>query len=303
MEITVGIVIIWLICGIISAFIASMKGRSGIGWFFVGFLLGPIGVIITAVVKRKESKINITINYPETPSKKNDDVDSSALRTNQLNEKEEHLKSLLKQAISLEATDLDTSIRIVNEVIDEYEKMGESYYTVSRVYFKLARYYLKNNEPDKAWGIYNKLISKVAEKDDIQLWGMDFNEIYHHMARMRKKEGSYKDALMLELRSLINRNVALHIQDRVKETSSAQNILELLDKFVGRKIIYRKDVIMKRIKPLVKEWKRKAPVKEPYIVKSMENREKIERRYSELMQLSNKQLKLLAKDLQEIKTG
>jgi uncharacterized membrane protein YeaQ/YmgE (transglycosylase-associated protein family) len=39
--------IVGAICGIITAAIASSKGRSVVGWFFVGFLLGLIGVIIS----------------------------------------------------------------------------------------------------------------------------------------------------------------------------------------------------------------------------------------------------------------
>jgi len=38
--------IIGLICGIICAAIASSKGRNPVGWFFVGFLTGIIGLII-----------------------------------------------------------------------------------------------------------------------------------------------------------------------------------------------------------------------------------------------------------------
>lgn len=51
---------IWLICGIIAAVIYSNKGRSGLTAFIVGFLFGPIGVILaaltpadTAAVERK----------------------------------------------------------------------------------------------------------------------------------------------------------------------------------------------------------------------------------------------------------
>ncbi len=38
------------IIGVITALIASSKGRSAIGWFFIGFLLGLIGLIIVCVV-------------------------------------------------------------------------------------------------------------------------------------------------------------------------------------------------------------------------------------------------------------
>ncbi len=42
--------IIFLITGAIAAAIASVKGRSVIGWFFGGLLLGLIGIIIVAVL-------------------------------------------------------------------------------------------------------------------------------------------------------------------------------------------------------------------------------------------------------------
>jgi hypothetical protein len=39
--------VIMLICGTITALVASSKGRNAVGWFFVGFLLGIIGLIIS----------------------------------------------------------------------------------------------------------------------------------------------------------------------------------------------------------------------------------------------------------------
>lgn len=40
----------WVICGIISANIFDNKHRSGCAGFFVGVMLGPIGVIIAIVI-------------------------------------------------------------------------------------------------------------------------------------------------------------------------------------------------------------------------------------------------------------
>ncbi len=40
--------IVGVVCGIIAALIASSKGRNVVGWFFVGFFIGLIGVIIIA---------------------------------------------------------------------------------------------------------------------------------------------------------------------------------------------------------------------------------------------------------------
>ena len=40
--------VVGLICGLICVAIASSKGRNAVGWFFVGFLIGIIGLIICA---------------------------------------------------------------------------------------------------------------------------------------------------------------------------------------------------------------------------------------------------------------
>jgi hypothetical protein len=39
-------VILWLLCGVVAAVTASQKGRSGLGWFIIGALLGPFGLLI-----------------------------------------------------------------------------------------------------------------------------------------------------------------------------------------------------------------------------------------------------------------
>jgi hypothetical protein len=52
MELLFGIPL-WILCGILGAWIATTKGRSGCGWFLVCALLGPIGLIIAAVISKK----------------------------------------------------------------------------------------------------------------------------------------------------------------------------------------------------------------------------------------------------------
>jgi hypothetical protein len=42
----------WIICGVLGAFIATTKGRGGCFWFALCGLLGPIGLIIAAVIPR-----------------------------------------------------------------------------------------------------------------------------------------------------------------------------------------------------------------------------------------------------------
>lgn len=49
--------VIWLLCGIISAVVASNKGRSGFGWFILGFLFGPLGLILALVVGKKDEVV------------------------------------------------------------------------------------------------------------------------------------------------------------------------------------------------------------------------------------------------------
>ena len=57
MEVFIPWVIFWLLCGIVSAAIASNKGRSGCGWFALGVALGPIGIILALVVSKNEEVV------------------------------------------------------------------------------------------------------------------------------------------------------------------------------------------------------------------------------------------------------
>jgi hypothetical protein len=40
----------WLICGVLGAWIATSKGRGGCFWFLLCAWLGPIGLILAAVL-------------------------------------------------------------------------------------------------------------------------------------------------------------------------------------------------------------------------------------------------------------
>ena len=48
---------VWLLFGIISAVVASNKGRSGCGWFALGILLGPFGLIFALVVPKNQEAV------------------------------------------------------------------------------------------------------------------------------------------------------------------------------------------------------------------------------------------------------
>ncbi len=58
MEVIVGLVIIvWLLFGAVCAGIAKNKGRSGCGWFILGFLLGPFALILVLVISKNQEAI------------------------------------------------------------------------------------------------------------------------------------------------------------------------------------------------------------------------------------------------------
>ena len=39
----------WLLCAIFSAILAAHKNRSAVGWFFVGLLFGPFGLLVAVM--------------------------------------------------------------------------------------------------------------------------------------------------------------------------------------------------------------------------------------------------------------
>jgi hypothetical protein len=45
---------LWLVFGIVGAWIATSKGRGGCSWFLVCSLLGPVGLVIAAVLPRAD---------------------------------------------------------------------------------------------------------------------------------------------------------------------------------------------------------------------------------------------------------
>ena len=50
-------ILIWLFCGIISAVVASNKGRSGAGWCALGLLFGPLGLGLALVVPKRQAVV------------------------------------------------------------------------------------------------------------------------------------------------------------------------------------------------------------------------------------------------------
>jgi hypothetical protein len=51
-NVVIGLVL-GLICAVICAVVASSKGRSAVGWFFIGLFLGLIGLVLIIVVSNR----------------------------------------------------------------------------------------------------------------------------------------------------------------------------------------------------------------------------------------------------------
>jgi hypothetical protein len=52
------LIIIWLAFGVAAGIVMSNKGRSGCGGFALGFLLGPIGLVIALVMATDHREID-----------------------------------------------------------------------------------------------------------------------------------------------------------------------------------------------------------------------------------------------------
>ena len=44
---------IWLLCGVACAVVASGKKRSKFGWFMIGMIVGPLGILLAPVVAKR----------------------------------------------------------------------------------------------------------------------------------------------------------------------------------------------------------------------------------------------------------
>ena len=53
------VVLLWVLCGGVAAFLAQAKGRSPGNWFLCGFFFGPFGVIVCVVASdRRHSRMS-----------------------------------------------------------------------------------------------------------------------------------------------------------------------------------------------------------------------------------------------------
>ena len=70
------LIVIWIICAVVCAVIAESKNRSAVGWFFIGLVLGILGVILVAVLPSPAQSVQPMAhcaqpsqNWPQSPPK------------------------------------------------------------------------------------------------------------------------------------------------------------------------------------------------------------------------------------------
>lgn len=64
-------VLVWFICGMVGAVLGGSRKMGGTVGFFLGLLVGPIGVIIVAVAAKREPHVPVA---PVVPSSVADEV-------------------------------------------------------------------------------------------------------------------------------------------------------------------------------------------------------------------------------------
>jgi hypothetical protein len=53
----VELLFLWVMLGIISTVVAVQKGKSGCLWFGLGFLLGPLGLVLALLIPKNEAVV------------------------------------------------------------------------------------------------------------------------------------------------------------------------------------------------------------------------------------------------------
>jgi hypothetical protein len=49
-------VLFWIVFAILSSILAGQRNRSQLGWFFIGLIFGPFGLLVAFVPKKEKAK-------------------------------------------------------------------------------------------------------------------------------------------------------------------------------------------------------------------------------------------------------
>ncbi|MDF1882972.1 SHOCT domain-containing protein [Sulfurimonas sp. SAG-AH-194-C21] len=69
-----GYFFLWLFFGIFAALLASNRNRSAIGWFFIGFVFGPFGLLFAFFMKHGDVKEKLVEKKKPKVEKKASDI-------------------------------------------------------------------------------------------------------------------------------------------------------------------------------------------------------------------------------------
>jgi len=61
--------IVQVLCGFFSAFVAARKGREPVRWWFVGALLPVVGVVLSLKAEEANADEPVTLGAPASPAK------------------------------------------------------------------------------------------------------------------------------------------------------------------------------------------------------------------------------------------
>lgn len=136
-----GIIVFWLLCGVASAMVASSKGRDAFGWFLIGALFGPIGLVISLVSRKNEGAIEdksiSSGNYKKCPYcaeliKSEAVICKHCSRQQDLpaiksNNKDEDFNRRLQSAIA------SNDVQAVTSILDEGHNINESDLPMSHI--------------------------------------------------------------------------------------------------------------------------------------------------------------------------
>jgi hypothetical protein len=73
------LVLLWLVFAVFAMIGASQKNRSGVGWFFIGLLLGPFGLLVYLMPKATVPDVEGYAAREEYERRKRDRMDMSKL--------------------------------------------------------------------------------------------------------------------------------------------------------------------------------------------------------------------------------
>lgn len=118
-------VAIWLLCAIFSAILASYKNRNPVGWFFVGLIFGPFGLLVIAFPRLQYIAVPGGSYNPESIERLARDGNMSvAVIAIKKNMSEEQVESQIIKLYQAKELTRDETERVLRRVLTQTEING-----------------------------------------------------------------------------------------------------------------------------------------------------------------------------------